>query len=104
MTDGAGPRSGSGTGLVCRAYRVEGRVQMVGFRAFVRRHARDLGLTGWVRNEPDGSVAVEAAGDLESIRRFEELLRQGPHAARVERLHVRELSAPPDAAGFEVRF
>jgi len=104
MTEGARPGSGSGAGPVCRAYRVEGRVQMVGFRAFVRRHARDLGLTGWVRNEPDGSVAVEAAGDAESMRRFEESLRQGPHAARVERLQVRELPAPPATAGFDVRF
>jgi len=77
---------------------------MVGFRAFVRRHALELGLSGWVRNEPDGAVAVEAAGDAESMRRFEEFLRQGPHASRVERLQVRELSAFPDSTGFDVRF
>jgi len=95
---------GAGRERVCRAYRVEGRVQMVGFRAFVRRHALELGLSGWVRNEPDGAVAVEAAGDAESMRRFEELLRQGPHASRVERLQVRELPAPPATSGFDVRF
>lgn len=100
MPDGGG----SGLERVCRAYRVEGRVQMVGFRAFVRRHALDLGLSGWVRNEPDGSVAVEAAGDPESMRRFEEHLRHGPPASRVGRLQVRELPVPPAAGRFEVRF
>lgn len=90
---------------VCRAYRVEGRVQMVGFRAFVRRHALDLGLSGWVRNEPDGAVTAEAAGDAESIRQLEEHLRQGPPAARVDRLSVRDLpDSPLPTGGFEVRF
>lgn len=104
MTDGEQREGGTGADRVHRAYRVEGRVQMVGFRAFVHRHGVELGLSGWVRNEPDGSVAIEASGDAESIRRFEEHLRQGPRASRVDRLQVRDLPAPPEASGFDVRF
>lgn len=91
-----------------KAYTVEGRVQGVGFRAFVRHHARELGLLGWVRNEPDGTVAVEAAGDPASLDRLEEHLRTGPPASQVERVTVRSLDRSPDGLiasdRFDVRF
>ncbi|MGP1367516.1 MAG: acylphosphatase [Schwartzia sp. (in: firmicutes)] len=45
------------------AGRAAGRVQGVGFRAFVERTAREMGFTGWVKNMPDGSVAMEVQGD-----------------------------------------
>lgn len=63
---------------------VQGRVQGVGFRWFTRERARELGLSGWVRNDPDGSVEVYALGpevDLASLRR---MLEEGPPAADVE--------------------
>jgi acylphosphatase len=87
-----------------RVYRLEGRVQGVGFRWFVRRHAGELGLDGWTRNEPDGSVTVVASGEEEVLSRFEELLRQGPPAGHVERLERREADSPPAVDGFEIRF
>lgn len=87
-----------------KAYRIEGRVQGVGFRAFVRREARRLGLAGWVRNEPDGSVAVEAEGPAADLEVFEARLREGPPAARVARLDVWGLPDSRGGAGFEVRF
>ncbi|MGD2113598.1 MAG: acylphosphatase [Acidobacteriota bacterium] len=87
-----------------RRYRLEGRVQGVGFRWFVRERARELGLHGWTRNEPDGSVTVVASGEPEVLARFEELLRQGPPAGRVDRLESREADAAPVVDGFEVRF
>lgn len=97
----------AGTGDVRerRAYRVEGRVQGVGFRAFVRRRARELGLNGWVRNAADGSVEAEAAGDRASLESFEDDLREGPPAGRVTNLRVRELSSPhpPRDGRFEIR-
>lgn len=107
MTPGPTPASASGGGAgpgEARAYTVVGRVQGVGFRAFVRHTARELGLAGWVRNQPDGSVAIEAWGDGEVLGRFEDRLRVGPPASRVERLTVRpvECSFPTDR--FEVRF
>ena len=66
---------------------VSGVVQGVGFRWFVARHARSLGLGGYARNLPDGRVEVLAAGaGAEALARLEALLREGPAHARVERL------------------
>lgn len=66
---------------------VSGLVQGVGFRWFVARHARALGLGGYARNLPDGRVEVVAsAGESEAIGRLEQLLRTGPAHARVEGL------------------
>jgi len=67
---------------------VHGRVQMVGFRAFVIRHAGDAGLKGTVRNLPDGSVEAVLEGPRGAVERVLELLRQGPSHARVERVDV----------------
>jgi acylphosphatase len=62
---------------------VRGRVQGVGFRWFVRERARELGIRGWVRNRGDGSVEVEAEGDLASLERLRVSLAEGPPGARV---------------------
>ena len=72
---------------------VHGRVQMVGFRAFVIHHAGDAGLSGTVRNQPDGTVETVLEGPRPAVERVLELLRQGPSHARVERLDV-EYSDP----------
>jgi len=63
---------------------IRGRVQGVGFRAFVVRRSRALGLTGWVRNREDGSVEVEAEGSRALLEKLVEDLRVGPVSARVE--------------------
>jgi len=68
--------------------RVQGRVQGVGFRYFALQHARRLGLRGYVRNCPDGSVEVLAEGNRTALEELLVLLRQGPPAARVERWHA----------------
>jgi acylphosphatase len=67
---------------------VHGRVQMVGFRAFVMRHAGDAGLSGTVRNLDDGSVEAILEGPRASVERLVELLHEGPSHARVERVDV----------------
>ncbi|KPV40275.1 acylphosphatase [Thiohalorhabdus denitrificans] len=70
-----------------RHYTIHGRVQGVFFRDSTRRKARELGLGGWVRNLPDGSVEAVAAGDPEAVRALEDWFRQGgPPAAHVERV------------------
>jgi len=86
------------------AARVKGRVQGVGFRYFVQRHARDLGLDGWVRNRPDGGVEVEAIGSTEALDRLEALLHQGPPGARIDHVAAERGPGDPDGAGFAVRF
>jgi len=83
---------------------VTGRVQGVGFRAFTAATARRLGLTGWVRNLPDGSVEALAEGARRDLDEFVTALRSGPPAARVTDVVTRwEDPAAPQAAGFEVR-
>ncbi|HEV3273252.1 MAG TPA: acylphosphatase [Candidatus Dormibacteraeota bacterium] len=72
---------------------VHGKVQMVGFRAFVIHHAGDAGLSGTVRNEADGTVETVLEGPRPAVERVLDLLRQGPTHARVERIDV-EYSNP----------
>jgi acylphosphatase len=73
---------------------VHGRVQGVNFRAFTADQALRLGLTGTVRNQPDGrTVLVEAEGARESLNRLIAALHQGPRFSRVERVEVEWL--PP---------
>jgi acylphosphatase len=66
--------------------KVTGVVQGVGFRWFVRERARRLGLDGWVRNLPDGSVEVLAEGEAEQLDLLRGELRRGPDGAAVEEL------------------
>jgi acylphosphatase len=82
--------------------RVTGRVQGVGFRAWVRDEARILGLTGWVRNEPDGSVAALLAGSDIQVARMLEALRDGPPAASVSRVTSEPASPATPPAGFRI--
>ena len=87
---------------------ITGRVQGVWYRDFTRREARALGLGGWVRNLPDGSVEARVAGDRQAVARLKERLAEGPPLARVEAIaeEVLEDAAAPDDAGtgFEVRY
>jgi len=67
-----------------------GRVQGVGFRAFVEDEALKHGAGGWVRNRPDGSVEAVFAGEEQAVAAVIEACRKGPPGARVEALHQRE--------------
>jgi acylphosphatase len=81
---------------------VHGRVQGVGFRAHVVRVARELGVTGWVRNLPEGDVEAEAVGTKMALERFVEEVRTGPMPARVEHAAVQWFETPEARPGFEV--
>ena len=67
---------------------VSGRVQGVFFRAFTCEEAQRLGLQGWVRNLPNGSVEVLAAGNPEKLEALKAICRQGPPYARVDHIEV----------------
>lgn len=82
---------------------VRGRVQGVGFRWFVVRHASRLGLGGSVANQPDGSVSVIAEGPEDALNELLGLLREGPAGATVERVDEQWLPAQGGLAGFGVR-
>jgi acylphosphatase len=71
---------------------VGGQVQGVGYRWFVARHSRRLGLNGHARNLPDGTVEVVVAGSLEGINELQGLLQQGPAFAQVTTVERREIS------------
>ena len=62
---------------------VSGRVQGVCFRMYTQQQASMLGLTGWVRNLPDGRVEVMASGDESQLATFENWLHKGPDMAKV---------------------
>lgn len=70
--------------------RIEGKVQGVFFRAETQQKAEKLGLTGYVRNEPDGSVLIEAEGNENKLRSLKEWCWQGPTAARVNNVSARK--------------
>ena len=68
--------------------RIEGRVQGVFFRASTQDHAKRLGLNGWVRNCPDGSVEVVAEGARSQIENLIAWCRQGPRGAQVSNVGI----------------
>ena len=84
---------------------VEGRVQGVGYREFVRRTALALGVSGWVRNRSDGGVEAVLAGDGESIDAMIAEMRRGPRWAEVTSLRVEDNGEAPAGGGsaFAVR-
>ena len=83
--------------------RVTGVVQGVGFRWFVRERARRLGLSGWVRNLPDGSVEVVASGENGQVDLLRAELESGPSGASVEALvELREEPDAPHASPFAI--
>jgi len=65
---------------------VRGDVQGVGFRYYVQRKARQLGLPGWVRNNDDGSVELVAEGERDALEQLKRAVEEGPRGARVDRV------------------
>jgi len=78
-------------------------VQGVGFRFFAERHARQLGIEGYVRNRYDGAVEVEAEGAAPALEQFLNELRQGPRLARVQDVKVTWLPYTGELGPFGVR-
>jgi acylphosphatase len=76
--------------VVIRHIVVRGRVQGVGYRAFVEYEAALRGLEGWVRNRSDGTVEAVFAGPAEEVAMMIEACSQGPRAARVEAVDEKE--------------
>ena len=84
--------------------RITGRVQGVGFRHFTTVNARRLNVDGWVRNEPDGSVRLEAEGPRSALDDLVDAVHEGPRAARVDDVSV-EWESPTGAFDtFQVRY
>jgi acylphosphatase len=88
--------------IIARKVRVFGRVQGVFFRQAAVSHARTLGVEGWVRNAPDGSVEAHLKGESGAVEQMIEWMRRGPSQARVEDVTVEDVE-PEEVAGFSVR-
>jgi len=84
---------------------IRGKVQGVFFRATTAEKARSLGLSGWVRNLPDGSVEVVVKGDEEKLKELIEFCHKGPPLARVTEVLVQEVEDPKDLPHpFSIRY
>ena len=82
---------------------VKGKVQGVFFRVSTKKAADSLGIKGWVRNEPNGSVSIWAEGDESSLKRFIAWASNGPVNARVNQVTSRQVNNT-NQTDFEIRF
>ncbi len=81
---------------------VHGDVQGVGFRYFVQRKARQLGLLGWVRNNDDGTVEVVAEGARPELEQLKRAVEEGPRMAQVDRVDARWSAATGNLQRFDL--
>ena len=88
--------------LLGRKVRIYGRVQGVFFRQWALGQARAVGVSGWIRNRPDGTVEAHVIGDEATLEKMIEALGRGPPQAHVEDLVVENIE-PEDVEGFSVR-
>jgi acylphosphatase len=82
--------------MPARLLRIEGRVQGVGYRDWMAREADRLGVHGWVRNRPDGSVQALIAGEEGAVRALLTAARRGPFLARVDLIDETLAQDPPE--------
>ena len=83
---------------------VKGKVQGVAFRAYKKSEARKIGLVGWVRNLPDGSVETILEGSAESVNLMLTWLRRGAPMSRVDDLIVLEEKPTGEFTDFDITF
>lgn len=83
---------------------IKGRVQGVWFRDSTRRQASRLGVRGWVRNLPDGSVEVLAEGPAQKVDKLVEWCHEGPPAARVDQVIQDQEAWKGEFDSFEIRY
>jgi len=83
--------------------RIFGEVQGVGFRFFVRKVVKTLDVSGWVRNEDDGTVSLVAEGSVSDLNELLEKVNKGPAAADVEDVEASWSTAFGDFDGFHVK-
>lgn len=86
----------------CYRLKISGKVQGVWYRKSTQVQAQALGLTGWVQNEPDGSVTCVVEGPEADVEALVKWCHQGPPNAKVSRVN-KEFAAPTGATSFEVR-
>lgn len=90
------------TGIKRVRIKISGKVQGVGYRFFTQRSACTLGIKGYIENEPDGSVIIEAEGSTGQLEQFVRFVQKGPQWARVEEVDSQEITPKGDQV-FTVR-
>jgi acylphosphatase len=83
---------------------IRGRVQGVSFRAYTSQQAARRGVSGWVKNEPDGSVLLEAQGTPEAVEALLTWCTHGPPGARVTGVESEPIDPHPAETSFRIRF
>ncbi|MCX7943724.1 MAG: acylphosphatase [Deltaproteobacteria bacterium] len=91
------------TKIKAYSFRIYGLVQGVAFRYSARREANSLNLSGWIRNQSDGSVEGFVEGDEDKVKVFIEWCHKGPVTAKVEKVILKE-STPQNLRGFEIKY
>jgi len=86
----------SGEEVRVEHFQVRGRVQGVGYRYWTLQTARSLGVRGTVRNRPDGTVEVTAAGERQALQALRDALAEGPPGARVTEVRRLDETAPAE--------
>ena len=92
------------TNKIRRAARAQGRVQGVGFRFFVQSEAKSAKVTGWVKNEGDGSVTMELQGTPEQLDALEERIKKGNGFAKVTQLDSSEIEVVSGENNFAIHY
>ena len=92
------------TGKIRKAARAQGRVQGVGFRFFVQTEAKKARVTGWVKNENDGSVTMEIQGTPEQLAALEERIKKGNGFAKVSQLESTEIAVVAGESQFSINY
>ncbi len=91
-------------GLARAHLRIYGRVQGVFFRAYMREEAKKLGVTGWVRNLPDGSVEAVVEGEEDKVRELIKWAHKGSPLARVDKVDVEWGDYKGEYSDFSIRY
>jgi acylphosphatase len=83
---------------------VNGRVQGVGFRYFVKQKAENFNIKGWVRNTSNRGVAILAEGEEKDLNTFVDWIKLGPSLSRVDKIEINRFDKITGFRSFEIRF
>lgn len=86
----------------CLRVQIQGQVQGVGFRYHTCKQANEIGITGWVRNCPDGSVEACICGNGKQLDDMQQWLAHGPEWATVSDIHVESMAEPAELNVFKI--
>ena len=84
--------------------KIHGDVQGVSFRYYTQEQAQELGLTGWVQNDPEGTVSIVAEGKEEDLKKLIDWIRKGPSLAKIDKVDIGWQNFKGELEGFEIKY